>query len=609
MTGRSLLCLLCCLMVISSATLVPLTLIFLTNRTHSPYIEECTSAACARATSSLWALMEDSVDPCGDFYGHVCHRWDNITGDRLTYLDHSAQLIARRVNQSLHDVDEFGGASHETRGVAQFYKLCLKFVTSPDRYISRSQIMHSFGADKRDRLLTLTKFGDIVATLIDLTDDTVRQLLYSPDVGDNVREAVDAGSLDFLGDATSTNTWLAVVNSHLPSHEQLSSKSKVLVTSYGTVRNVLQFLGSLADYGVAYLYLHLLLEVLRFDYVRSLQDRSPVDLVKVCLQGSQDVMWHTRNVLTANIFGGRSEGTHESADILRMVAQAASVRLNWMAEAMRRRALKMFSTVSLHIHDWYDCNATCASIGERAETLVSGARVVDFPSIYVRLKEEQNRAFLSNTRAESDADETLHVLDIGVRYDVIANQVIVPASLRVEPVLYSADVPVAFSAGTLGVLVATDLYRAAIPHPGSPMWNLQQRAVMAKFQDCAVNLANDALNISLAALGDGLGDEFRLPAHIFWMLGARTAYETLRLATLSYKRPINWLSYWRTWQRTFFRRLCLLTCGSGEEDSGQSGVTPRDLCLLTVASMPEFSEVFDCQVHSTALKYTTCIMD
>ncbi|KAH7965766.1 hypothetical protein HPB49_010584 [Dermacentor silvarum] len=670
---------LCYIVVISSATLALLALVFLTHRTHSTYIEECASGACDRAMSSFWALMEDSVDPCGDFYGHVCRRWDNTTGGRLKYLDHTVQQIAHRVNQNLHDVDEFG-ASLETRGVAQFYKLCLGFVTSPDRYISRSQIMHSFGADKRDRLLTLTKFGDIVATLVDLslsrrlntvfgvklvrragaaqvnvfpgktlaetvsphsadawrgylgkllvdvataypskkfdldslnrTDDTVRQLLYSPDVADNVREAVDAGSLDFLGDATSANTWLAAVNSHLPSDEQLSSKSKVLVTSYGTVRNVLHFLGSLADNGVTYLYLHLLFEVFRFDYVRSLQDRSPVDLVKECLQASQDVMWHTRNVLTANIFGGRSEGTRKTTDILRKVAQAASsqVQLSLRGEAMRRRAHKMFSTVSLHVHDWYAWNATSFVIGERAVTLVSEARAIDFPSIYVRLKEEQNRAFLSNARADSDTDDKLHVLDRGVRYDEGVNEVVVPASLRIEPVLYTEDVPFAFAAGMLGTLIATELYRAAIPDPGPPMWQLQQRALIAKFQDCAEQLANDALNISIATLSDGRLDSRRLPSNIIWMLAARTAYETLRFATLSFKQAINWPSYWRKWQRTFFRRFCLLMCGSGEEDSGRSGVTPRVLCLLTVASMPEFSEVFDCQDNSIALRYTTCIL-
>ncbi|XP_075538362.1 uncharacterized protein LOC142572848 [Dermacentor variabilis] len=681
MTGRSVMCGLCCIVVISSVTLVPLTLIFLANRTHSTYIEECSTAACDRAMTSFWALMEDSVDPCQDFYGHVCHRWDNSTGGRLKYLDHSVQQIARRVNQSLHDVDEFGSASHETRGVAQFYKLCFRFVNSRDRYISRSQIMQSFGAEKRDRLLTMTNFGDIVATLIDLslsrglntvfgvklvrragaaqvnvfpgktlaetigphsadawrgylhkllvelsatypsrkfdvdsvqrTDDTVKQLLASPDVDDNTREQVDAGSLNFLGDATSTNTWLAAVNSHLPSDEQLSGKSKVLVTGYGTVRNVLQFLGSLADYGVAYLYLHLLLEVFRFDYVRSLQHRSPVDQVRECLQASQDAMWHTRKILTANIFGGRRERNQESADILRMVAQAASsrVRLSWMGDLMRRRAQKLFSTVSLHVHDLYAWNATSSVIGERAEALVLGARAIDFPSIYVRLKEEQNRAFLSNSRADSHPHGTLHVLDTGVLYDAGANEVVVPASLRVEPALYSADVPFAFSAGTLGTLMATELYRAAMPHQASPIWHQQQRDVMAKFQDCTEILANDALNISLAALGDGVGDGHGLPSHMFWMLGARTAYETLGLATFTHKHPINWSSYWRTWQRTFFRRFCLLTCGSGEEDNERSGVTHRVLCLLTVASMPQFSQVFGCQDHSTALKYTTCIMD
>ncbi|KAH6939602.1 hypothetical protein HPB50_019942 [Hyalomma asiaticum] len=142
LTGSPVACGICC--VILTATLVSVALVFLTNRTRPTYIKECTSAVCARATSSLWALMEDTVDPCQDFYSHVCRRWDNITGGRLKYLDHSVQQIARRVNQSLHDADELGGASHATRGVAQFYKLCLRFVTASDRAISRTQILRLF---------------------------------------------------------------------------------------------------------------------------------------------------------------------------------------------------------------------------------------------------------------------------------------------------------------------------------------------------------------------------------------------------------------------------------------------------------------------------------
>ncbi|KAL1423960.1 hypothetical protein MTO96_020753 [Rhipicephalus appendiculatus] len=668
LTASPLPCGLCCLIAVCSATLVSLALVFFTNRSRPTYIDECNSTACVRANSSFWALIDDAVDPCQDFYGHVCRRWDNITGGRLMYLDHSVRQIARRVNQSLHDVDEFGGSSHDTRGVGQFYKLCLRFVTAPDRAISRAEIMRSFGAEKRDRLLTLTNFTEVVAALTDLSisrglntvfgvklvrraglavlnvfpgktlaeavgsrstaawrgylnkllaevvaaypsqkldvysvqkmDDTVRQLLESPDIGDEVREHVAAGSLTFMGDSTSANGWLAAVNYHLTTDEQLSSKTEVLVTSYRAVRNVLQFLRSLADYGVSYLYLHLLLEVFRFDYVRSLQHRSAVDLVRECLQASQDAMWHTRDVLTTNIFGGRSEGIRESANILHLVAEATSSKighlLSWMGEAICTRAHKTLSKVSLHVHDWCAGNYTGAAIGQHAEALLSGARAVEFPSIYVRLKEEQHIAFLKNIHADSDADDTLHVLDTGVQYDAGTDEMVVPASLRVEPVLYTRDVPFAFVAGTLGALVATELYRAVIPGPLSSAWHLQQRAIMNKIEDCAEKLADDALNISLPALNDTLAEGDGLPAHIFWMLAARTAYEALRLATLSFRRAINWPSYWKKWQRIFFGRFCFLTCGSEDEDSRQAG-----------ASIAQEKAVSECpSVYYTALDHT-----
>ncbi|KAH6939604.1 hypothetical protein HPB50_019944 [Hyalomma asiaticum] len=214
-----------------------------------------------------------------------------------------------------------------------------------------------------------------------------------------------------------------------------------------------------------------------------------------------------------------------------------------------------------------------------------------------------------NTRVDSDADDRLHVLETDVRHDGGSNEMVVPAALRVEPMLYTEDVPFAFAAGTLAVLVATGLYRAAIPGIASSMSHPQERSVMNKFEDCVQKLAGDVLNISLPAHKDAPFNGHSLPAHIFWMLAARTAHEALRLATLSFKRAVNWPSYWKKSQRTFFRRFCLLTCGSRDEDNGQTGATQRVLCLLPVSSMPEFFNVFECHNRSTAHRYTTCILD
>ncbi|KAH7962922.1 hypothetical protein HPB52_018656 [Rhipicephalus sanguineus] len=322
-------CAFCCLVAVFSATLVSLALVFFTNRTRATYIEECNSTACVRAASSFWDLIDSTVDPCQDFYGHVCRRWDNITGGRLKFLDHSVQHIARRLNQSLHDADEYGGASRDTRGVAQFYKLCLRFVTSPDRAISRSKIMRSFGAEERDRLLTLTNFSDVVATLTDLS--------------------LSRGLNTVFGVKLVRRAGVAVLN--VFPGKTLAENSRPPFDSF-----VAHFWGAWRTTVVSYLYLHLLLEVFRFDYLRSLQDRGAVDLVRECLQASQEALWHTRDVLTTNIFGGRSEGIRESANILRLVAEATSSEvahwLSWMVEAMRSRAHQILSKVSLHVHDW-----------------------------------------------------------------------------------------------------------------------------------------------------------------------------------------------------------------------------------------------------------------
>ncbi|KAH7961793.1 hypothetical protein HPB52_012156 [Rhipicephalus sanguineus] len=407
----------------------------------------------------------------------------------------------------------------------------------------------------------------------------------------NGRRHLDIPMLNTLNEALSSASWLAALNAHLPKSQKLIDNSSVTVDAFPSVQNVLRLFGDLPNHGVNYLYLNVLLDGLRFDYLRTLHNKSDIGILLACLQASAEAVWVTRNVVADLIFGSHGDGGAVTTDLFSVVRESlftASGSFRWMGNAMQRRTKRSLSTISLRLHDWSDSNASV----EASDALLAGMTPADFPATYMRLRKDQQQRFLANTDAKLAADDDLHLFGNKAQFDVEANALIVPASLRVQPLLYPKDVPPEFVAGTLGVLMAKEVHRAVVFNHTAEFWGSRERRAMARFEQCTRVLAS-TLNVTLTTQSIHLEEP---SPYVLWMMAATSAFEALRLASRSFRGASNVAHYWKPAQQTFFRRFCLLTCGT-QEDVAEDALTSRLFCLLPTANMPQFAEAFACPAN------------
>ncbi|KAH6940033.1 hypothetical protein HPB50_024163 [Hyalomma asiaticum] len=317
--------------------------------------------------------------------------------------------------------------------------------------------------------------------------------------------------------------------------------------------------------------------------------------VKLLRTANVEAVWYTRDVVADLIFGSHGDGGFVAANLFSLTRQsvlASSASFRWMGNAMQRRAKRTLSTMSLHLHDWSDRNVTFAAASDVGDAVLTGVTPAEFPAAYMRLRKEQQQMFLANANVKGAVDDGLHFFGNEAHFDAEGNALIVPASLRVQPLLYAKDVPPEFSAGTLGVLMAKEMYRAVIFDHGSDLWGNRERRAIARFEQCARVLAS-TMNVSVATPSVHLQEP---SPHVQWMAAAATAFEAFRLASRSFRGASDVAHYWKPAQQTFFRRFCLLTCGA-QEDPGGDALTSRIYCLLPIANMPQFAEAFGCTAN------------
>ncbi|KAL1458792.1 hypothetical protein MTO96_027668 [Rhipicephalus appendiculatus] len=107
-------------------------------------LTRCTSANCLSAVRDLERFLDVGVDPCKDFYGHVCRRWEQVVAaaskdDANAAATHVSndffgahwRSMLTRINTSLHETRaetaahqgvNATGASASLKAVASFYR-------------------------------------------------------------------------------------------------------------------------------------------------------------------------------------------------------------------------------------------------------------------------------------------------------------------------------------------------------------------------------------------------------------------------------------------------------------------------------------------------------
>ncbi|KAH7965498.1 hypothetical protein HPB49_008484 [Dermacentor silvarum] len=377
----------------------------------------------------------------------------------------------------------------------------------------------------------------------------------------------------------STDNWISALNSILAEDDKVGSLSTIKVHGLNTIEGILAFFLGLADYGTAYIYVQILIDAFRFDFIRRSAQRRRKS-AKICLKATLDVMRQTPFVIGTEVLGWPSDREGDvSVNILRDVVTTAMAEGNivWMTSYSKRRVRALLGSALIYAQAESLTGVPSVSVEEFNASLATD----NFPAIYMRLKSKQRDALLKTPLHETEDIYTSRFMDSRVLYDSDTNAVFVPAALREEPIAYTAEVPAEYSIAILGALLGRELIRALFS--GSEVkddeWSIREFRRIRFYQDCVGALARSVFNMSLEEI-HGNGSDIAQ-----WVLAAHLAHGTLRSKLEKFERRPNWNEYWVQAQRVFFRRFCLMSCTAKEKRYKQAA---RIRCILPSINIPDF---------------------
>ncbi|KAL1426841.1 hypothetical protein MTO96_037501 [Rhipicephalus appendiculatus] len=502
-------------------------------------------------------LIDYSKNPCYDFHGHVCHLWQQKAAAGagvVSFLRNSTIHLLKHINTSLSIVDSLAAVSRDFDSMALFYRSCERFVSAPVVYMS--DVLRPF-RNFADEVLDLSTLPDVLRYIVELslargihTVLDIRLVKFPDGVflrilrGQTLSQKMDAQPallpqdyLEELFHELSHSQGLKLNRTVILGYERIlrtimertgrrEQKESVAVLDQLNMAQLFSFFKGLADYGVVYLYIQILVDGLRFDYLRRVKRSDSEYVVSSCLQATRLVMRNARDVIMTQLF------PEEFTD--------ASI-------------LPLFTDVV------------------RA---ISGARDAEIDD-----------AFLLNSN---------------VLHDALSNSVVVPASLRREPIFYESDVPPEFTMGSLGVLLARALLYAVITANSIDLWSSEEKVALLRYEQCMDERARSAFNVSLRYRHD------QEPAAIYiWAQSARTAYDALVTACKEHPPASDLDSYWNAAQKAFFMRFCLLSCGV---ESELQRLASEVFCFLPLLNMEEFAKVFRCRQPPSLYSGAYCVL-
>ncbi|KAH7974409.1 hypothetical protein HPB49_015047 [Dermacentor silvarum] len=561
-------------------------------------IEYCDSVDCRLAVEDLKSLVNYQVSPCDNFHMHVCGRAGDNTfgGANLTTkaLDDLLPLADAPLAEAIaKDTDILAATDVETvlrhvirlslrRGISTLFRASvITYLGSPALYMSRGKSLN----EKLDKRTDGVSLQEVVARLFDGTfanarkvgqldasntvlrllkfDETLRpQSGYASD-----EQFAGASKPEFMRQYVGGSDWLGFVNGLLPVESQLKETSLVVVSESEAIKKPVDELRKGIGLGVIYIVLHIAMEVGRFYSVPLSQ------VTKTCLQVAQEVLPPLFSNVFNNLTASSTSDTSRAGAIffrVREVFLKHPLKLG-LSEEDRKSVVSFLININLHVHGTTPGIWPNGSGWQPREATDSAAAT--FPQIHGTLKDREALRRLSDPPLFEQVTFRRDFLASNVAYSLLLNEIFLPASLRRIPVLYSGEVPTEFDMGTVGILMAMQMFHASEQsESGAQEWFDQN---IGAFGHCFDTLPPNQLH--------------QLFARTYSL---RVVHRALSDHYEGYRYANNFRAVWREAQRTFFRRFCLLSCG---DSRGNNGTTESQLdCLVPVLSMPEFHEAFEC---------------
>ncbi|CAN7939308.1 unnamed protein product [Ixodes hexagonus] len=640
---------------------------FLLVRSATPVLwNTCEDPECEMARQELQNTISPFVDPCQDFYHHVCSRkWPDATRQKTTDFLESAV------------VNQLGTASWRLRGIepetgsqslqvlATFHRVCTNFMRSTR--LTLGEIVRPL--EEEADLLKLTNFSTVLGRIVTLTlargIDTIFGLrlvkhtfseemclcllngetianklgeqnhtenlkyylqsvldeIFSKDASarDSLKHILELDSRVFsqlasveppveltmssLGQLTSalnTAGWLKLINTLLVDNKRLTYNTLLFAEDMTALKKVVGIFKDITTYGLLYLYVHILADVLRFDYQRRFGVSTSLSIgTKACFRAGQDVV--TRP--WAGLFVSMSDRSAQEARVISTFklihpTVAHPYRFAWMEPSSKWKTIGAIGRLDVF---------PLLSIIRQPSELEQQNRVQainlsgDFPDLFLRLKASEKLALLKEPPRINDLLMNRLLLEGKVAYSSRLSSIVVPTAMSQQPISYPEKVPLEYNLGTLGALMIKEISRIILPRPEqrATAESPQLSKYLGELLSCANSTARSVLNVSLVS------EPVRTVSEelFVWMRSARIAYDTLKHTLRRYRNRKNWAVVWKEAQRTFFRRFCLLSCGSGQP---RDPLTPEARCVLPLVNMAEFSEVFECPPSSNMNVGTRC---
>lgn len=182
-----------------------------------------------------------------------------------------------------------------------------------------------------------------------------------------------------------------------------------------------------------------------------------------------------------------------------------------------------------------------------------------------------------------DVESLNKIQNVGIpRFVGNSGMIVVPTASKAAPILYAGSVPHTFNYGTVGAILAKELSRKirpfirGVPNPIWDPWGLSSikptiRCLQAQ---------------TMSAGGNGSPSSEGL---FEWSRSVRVAYSAMKEDVMKahngHVRP-------EEAKKIFFRRFCLISCGTNKQEP--SDLDARLRCNMPLQNMPEFAETFGC---------------
>ncbi|XP_065310553.1 neprilysin-1-like isoform X2 [Dermacentor albipictus] len=622
----------------------------------------CVGQECHEVVEFTESLMDHNVNPCSDFYRHVCGRWINNTKRPSSFMID----VAKNFSETLHEVlvrAHVHGENHELmQNAAIFYNSCITYLkadadiqastdelfkalnisiskwlteTNPMQFfrevlrlslVNRFHTLLAFSVidDKGNMSLKVRRyyplhiyatpdrkenFHEYMNRFIkvigkDYASDTVVEEVLSLDK--NRKNVTEDGEPEMrLSEIECQSfpgkTWIEVLQKELSLPENVSIITVGINTICGELSDVLVNTKSAAR--ALYIMALVSRSVLQQDYMLS-DNRDAYAVRNACYQmmrlAFEDTWLHLLSSLLSI-----NKGIEEIVDVyVTTIAEEIKSRVanwTWMADEDRRAALEKLARIRLV--RFYGASMTKQAVQcSSGRKVTSAGFVSNVVNLYVR--DLKNCLFLSVDRSD---DLGLEELLLGTNLMVHSAKfaVVVPPMFAVPPMFYRHVEDDKFiNVAVLGIQLVRKVLslivdRGARTKGGATAgWSNSTLTVYSAFQDC---YARESAKLH-AKLND---DQFD---HAFSVMESlRIAYAVKRRYDrdiVSRKKPRLVSS-----NSMLYKRACLTLCtaqGAPRDGNTLDFETAYASGLLAAANAPMFIDIFGCQAGDTMAAINSC---